>query len=325
MNFKDIYKSANDNICADRKIIDKIYEKSKKNNFFDAFDLRQFSLCAAALVLIIALSAMTNVYNNSSDSDTRKSVAVKDKQSIPLVKDAKDTKTAENNLENEKIKNNDTTVAKTQIKDTEKPSKAEIAGDSEKSREGTAVIPRVISEDATDDTHHTGVQTKDAKDTAAVARNYSGGGSGASSGSGSVEDECIELSIGEYEKYLGIDIDIFEASLPKGMKFDIPSSVSVVAKDNKYVYDDAQFTAIDTNSPQKTISVSVTRLGGDAKTVLETASSGKTLINNHMCVINKDGPFKEAYFKHNGVWVSIFSVNITDLEFESFINSLLNS
>ena len=69
MNFKDIYKSANDNISGDRQLIETIFEKAENKKGFFATYYRQISVCAAAVILIMTVSILpmfTNVRNNES-------------------------------------------------------------------------------------------------------------------------------------------------------------------------------------------------------------------------------------------------------------------
>ncbi len=65
MNFKETYKSANDKLCADHMIIDKIFEKSRKKTFYVYRSV--FATVAAVLIFasIYAINSKPNTQDNA--------------------------------------------------------------------------------------------------------------------------------------------------------------------------------------------------------------------------------------------------------------------
>ena len=73
MNFKEVYKSANDNIKGDRTLIDKVYERAEKrhNNFFAP----SFAAAVVAFALILYPTISTHHTKMPSGNETANSSA----------------------------------------------------------------------------------------------------------------------------------------------------------------------------------------------------------------------------------------------------------
>lgn len=147
MNFKDIYKSANDNISGDRKLIESIFEKAENKKSFFVTYYRQISVCASAVILVMTVSILP-MFN----SDTNKGPAVQKKvakvdsvseQTAAIVpKSIPDNEYSDKVIEESAEKNNEDIVyqiPKTQAKGSSLADKTPSR--SLKKQENNAIIP----------------------------------------------------------------------------------------------------------------------------------------------------------------------------------------
>lgn len=68
MKFEDLYTKANDNIHADRRIIDSIYDKASNKAYFN---YKPAILCAASIALVISLSLIPKFYEGENIKNSR--------------------------------------------------------------------------------------------------------------------------------------------------------------------------------------------------------------------------------------------------------------
>lgn len=69
LNFKDIYKSANNNLSGNKELIGLIFEKAESKKSFFTLYYKQISVCAAAAVLILAIGILPYSKNNQNNSN----------------------------------------------------------------------------------------------------------------------------------------------------------------------------------------------------------------------------------------------------------------
>ncbi len=66
MNFKDIYKKANDEIKGDRSILEGIYKKKKIHHINI---VRPLATCAASLILVVAISSLSDFHKDNIEKE----------------------------------------------------------------------------------------------------------------------------------------------------------------------------------------------------------------------------------------------------------------
>ncbi len=363
MNFKEIYKSANDSIHGDRSLIDAIYNKKGKKM---VFTYKYPALCAAALLIILSVSFLPD-YLNHKDDEVQ--LAVHNKQSIKTDK-TKNSDSNENANDEPDIRDeNMVAVADLQIEaDEETNSDANIEAKLKAAQEEFSAIEDVVNDIAESSGYslkpsHDNVVADDAFDAETVAPRESseknattkmpsdnssassvggassgrtavsgsGGSGGSASGGASVTSifpveptQTDYMTIADYIDYLGIDIMSLKPALPAGMTVKFPPIVSVTKKPDGTITDDSvQFSASDENNPSKIITLSTTKLTGTASSVISSSSIPKIKINNYTAAVSYSDTANRAYFKYKDVWVSIASVEVTKEEFDTFLSTLL--
>jgi len=144
LNFKDVYKSANDSIHADRNLIEDIYAKAESKKGFFASNYRQLSICAAGIILVAAIGALPSFYKPDDNKAQNPIISNKtSSESLMMRKDdkvsegKKDTgeKTAETDFDKSDIKIKSKDVKLTEDKDENVVYNEERSEDKDNNRE----------------------------------------------------------------------------------------------------------------------------------------------------------------------------------------------
>ncbi len=110
MKFEDLYTKANDNIHADRKIIDSIYDKASHKAYFN---YKPAILCAASIALVISLSLVPKFYEGENIKNSKvlyKSSVQKDNKTTikeDIHKSVPDTANKKTAMEDAAVENSD--------------------------------------------------------------------------------------------------------------------------------------------------------------------------------------------------------------------------
>ena len=353
MNFKEIYKNANNGIYADKAKIDAIFAKAEKRKSFISLYYKQISACAAAVLLIFAVSIIS-LYNNGNNSknnivkktnangETTLQIAdnAPGSHSEPINSDSVDVNVTDDNSsgledapeaqdKNDKVDPDYTEDIKVdKADDASQNVPASIEEPQEKSViESSTIVPRVNVPVVTSQ------EKSSSESRSSGCAGGSGGGSGAGGGGGGgsssasgggVYTKSVGMSVKEYYAYLGINISSAFSDLPAGMKLSIPDMIYVQKDSTGRIVDDvANFTFLDYNNPEKIIVVSTTKFSGKKKRVSGDAELSKITINNSPVVLIVSDNNVNANFKVNDVLFDVNSAGISVDEIKAFIASCI--
>lgn len=354
MNFKDLYKSANDSIHADKSLIGTIFVKAgKKPNYRYA----SIALAAAAVVLVIALypSIATHHEDKIFVTDSRTKTDANTQKSPPEQSELSESK--DSALYSEQLPG---TFAEAPDKANEK-SKEDEQNPPSKAPETSSEMNETVYKEDTDDAAPTEesdyfsdsyvyglrksfLSPKAENDTGSTdsGSRSSGGGSGGGSAAGgsvgtdssgavfksavsesSVNDENFRyLSPEEYFSYLGTGDVTKAARLPNDMYFLEFTDASVTeSSSGEIISDNATICAVSRTDDKRFIDISITKLGGEAKTAL--SKYPPVNVGGAAVVITHDGQYTTAYFEVKNVYFKVLSGNVAQEQLEALIASLV--
>ncbi len=344
LNFKEIYKNANNNISGDKSKIDAIFEKAeKRKNFISAYS-KQLSICAAAIILIFSVGFLSQ-YRQNTDTNVNNNMVKTDNSTFgDELEIAKGNKTKEDDTpakDTEAAKSSD----KTENDVTQEKGDKDYTqtGDDTKGNEENAALPSMDSNDDTpssndftdssvaaaseppvseapqhDEKVKVAEKSTPPKNTTVSSSGRGGGGGGGSSAGGAYAN-VFEITTEEYYNYLNINIlDLF-SKLPSGMSYAEVNQI-YVTKDQRgrYLADSAVFIILDNADPSKIISITTSKLKCDAETIFNNTSD-KVKINNVSAVVLSNSTPMNAYFKYKDVWFGVSASGISKEAFEMFI------
>ncbi len=343
MNFKDIYKSANDDIHADRALIDNIIAKSETGHK-PRFKM-QYVYAAAAVAVAVSVSLFAKMPPDDKSPE----------QIASNTESAADDNTAASH--DDLTKKAETKDETHYTNDTAMPEKTNSSSES-----ASAVKPKSDSSAAVSQTEQ--LSEKDYSDSGEKIQNEQSNYDKESTGSvammkeaGPVDDsikvnvqsparrgaggyfstsgaECAKLAIdtadagvqweqmtyGEYCSYLGIDI-LKKAQLPSDMKFYESDNVGVQKTDNEITNDEAYFSA-DNSDGSKYVQIVTAKISGKANDYVSSSDYKKSSFNGKDAVIIYNGSMYEAYFMYNDVSVSVTAHSVTEDELKALLSSL---
>ena len=306
MNFKEIYKNANNSIQADRALINTIYEKAEKSKKTKVINYSVFgSFAAAAAVFVLVFNTVNFNTGKVKGIDTQ----------IANI----DTKQAE---QSDILSNTEKTLPKEDYK-AEENITYNYTADTKLTEERTADVPKAAPEESTvfetESITDSTAQLEESDSTVYdnMKRAASGGGGGsAQAGSGimTASLDAPETDNGlsfefyasdEYYNYIGINpMDI--AKIPNDMAFSEFYGADITTDTNGIIVNDtAIFTAFN-STMEKSIAIEVTKLTTELKNTAES----------------NDETFKTTAFTSNGCNFSVTAFNISNEEFDTLIASM---
>jgi len=299
LNFKEIYKSANDSLHADKSIINDMFsEESRKNRF----PFGQLTLYATAAVLLLVVGfSYFNITKDNGVTVVEKKVEPKVQISTQNTPDSEVTGEIVAPTKKTPGATDDAVVDFAKIQPQEK----------NETQENHAVtkedVPAILAEDNIDvSAEHSGV---------AVA---SSGGGGA--GMNSRIRGTKTLSEEEYKDYIGVDFESMNPVLPEGMSFQIPEIIFGVNNQNGEITDDSvSFVATDVQKPTKILNVTISKLSSDFQSGEDSAIN---INGTEIFVSGSDGVYS-AQFSVAGLFVFVSSFDMSYEELLSFLNSIL--
>lgn len=287
MNFKELYKAANDNIHGDRKLIDDIFEKATPKKIIK-INYMYLSTCAALVVVIFALSILPKVQN--PQGDIKKSTVVKVTENEKTKKTSDDVKSNDENVYDATLEN--LPIADYNIT---KDSTLKYGENSEdflvRPRAGGGNNSKAFLEDA----EKGGIKAASVIEEADFS-------------SDTIEN--ITLTLAQYEEYLGFDLSKLSSSLTPGMQIDYPKEIDMIfdSQSGEYVTDDIILVAYDKENSDKQVIFQMSKIGGKIKEEYNKNNDSK----------------KIAHFKTDNVWMKISSIGISEEEFMTIVDSFTN-
>lgn len=319
MNFKDIYKSANDDIHADRGILNDIIAKSetKHRPHFKV----QYVYSAAAIAVVISVSLLAKA---PSDIKSDKKIV-------------KNTEYSQVNLPDEsKIE-----AASESSSEIDAPSKSIISSNggntptaAKKKTDITAPAPQSTDSAATESIFEETAAAEQAPAYKHIASNdilkvnvirsaprttMSGGGAAVYSQEDSAT-EWVDLPYSEYCEYIGMDITK-AAALPKDMSFTDYDTVSVQRENGEITSDEAHFGAVNADG-SKFVQVITSKLFADADNYLSDDGYEKSSFNETEAVVIGEADIYRAYFMKDDTSVSITAHSFSEDELKDLLTSL---
>ncbi len=299
MSFKDLYKSAYSNISGDRNLIDAIYEKAEEK---PVFNFKYATLCAASIILVVSLGIFPVINKESKKPNVQ--IAKKSPESITKVEKEIETDTIYTPDE-KKIKNKNTNV-----------------GDSYQKEEKSEDI-NVISQE-TDISIPSSEKDQIAHDN--MTRNTeiisNSGGAFAVAASDVPNENLVneQMTLQKYYEYLGIENLNFNSSLPYGMSFDMPEYVSVLLNSQTNAIEDdlIQFVAVDSENPQKILTLSTT-----TKKQNDFRYNVITDINGINVQKQSNGNTISVYFEYSRAGITVHSYGVSEEDMDMFLKGFL--
>lgn len=239
LNFKKIYTSANNQLVADKNIINDIFDEAESKNNKFVVNRMALSLCTLAAVFAIMVLTVPSFVNNGEVNDNNLIVANKE--------------------DNNQI----------------------VASPKNYNAENASAGKRMFD-----------------------SNNY--------------------VSISEYSEYLGIDVSKITMTLPENMNLIIPETAQLVKDTNthEYIYDDLQLTVLDDSSPEKIITISLSKTNNEFKEKYNKNPENKIKLKNLDAVIISDNSLIQGYFKYNNVWFGVLASGISKDEFITLIDTM---
>lgn len=308
MNFKEIYKSANDSIHGDRGLIEKAIQKAQKKSSSKMIYL--FASIAAVAIIVVAISVYPEkseftmppiqVASNKDNNSTEKNIPANKEKDISKT----DESIQEYGYHSEEKRQFIEKTAESEIPEHESDSldaKEELAKKYEASEN--------IAMDSSDAVSFAGTN-KFAK---------SGGGSDASNVAIAYEGITAE----QYCDYIGTDITK-KVILPEKMYFE--TFYGTVLKSDSVtgdvISDDAEFNATGNG---KKLSVSVTKLLGEVYKKLNDSTLKKTDISGNVAVIESYETVHKAYVNYLDLYYKIYAEGFSYEELQNVLLSLCSN
>ncbi len=308
MSFKDLYKSANNNISGDRKLIDVIYEKAEEKPIFN---FKYATLCAASLILAISLGVFPILNKQTEKPNVQ--IAKKPPESIVKVKEETNEK-----KEKQTVDTNTTYVPEEIPNENKSTNVSDNYQLETESNDVNVTLPET-------DASVPGLNdVQIAYDSMPKNEIISSGGAGtlAIAKSTSQDDNLAndQMTLQKYFEYLGIENLDFKSSLPYGMSFDMPEHVSVLLSSTTNAIEDdlIQFVAVDSKDPQKILTLSTS-----TKSQEDFLYDVITDINGISIKKHTDENSISLYFEYSRACITVQSYGITEEDLDMFLNSFL--
>ncbi len=289
MNFKAVYKDANNQITGNRDIIDGLFEKSKKRNLTPFVSMA--SMAAAAAVIALAV----NMY---PVSDTEKEIApvkiAMEQQELPKARqiDPDYSPSEESDLSGETIPYEQPYV-EPKISNTAEPETV------------PPVIPSEIAQEIPENTQQTEMYINyvDALPGSAVPR-------------AAMMLSEPQITEEEYYEYMGIDIPKIAEGIEGWEKAGFDGSQVCFDEDGNIVSDRASVSY--TSDLGQMLTVETTKL----ETLTPEGEYEKTDIEGFSSVVFSDGTDYKVYLKASDTEISVLSAGLSENEITDLINSI---
>ena len=326
MNFKEIYKSANNEISGDRSLIDAVIKKAEKKPVFKmAYPL---ACAAAALVIVAGISVYPKndvkpVPNTNIASNKKADINVKPETSHSTETDIKNDAVIAEKSENTSGEFNYSAKKVTPEVDNTPVAQAKMNADDVKDTEEKAIVKEEMAEIAEplDDLMLVMLEINDINASvpyaASLARS-SGGGGGALAKSDNVEFEGMTKE--QYYEYIGTDITR-KIELPEGMQFEefFGATVKRSSDTKNVISDNAEFYASGEN---KYVSLTTSKLAGYAEIKLADETLKKSDIFGTIAVVEGYEATHRMYIKYADVYYNIYTEGLTPEEIEKILISI---
>jgi len=315
MNFKEIYKAANEEISGDRNLIDAVIKKAEKKPVYKmAYPL---ACAAAALMIVVGISVYpknsveqvpnVNIASNKEnnlDIKTDISIATDENENTKIPKKTEDTV-----VEYKYQAKNDAVIESKPV--VEENIQKDISTEEvQKSDELEEIIdvPMIAMLDIND------IEPSLPK-TASFARSGSGGTS--------AESESIEyegMTAEQYYEYIGTDITQ-KLELPEGVVFEefFGTTIKRDISQESIISDSAEFYA---SGEQKFVSLTVSKLAEIVQNKLDDKTLKKSDINGNPAVVEGYENTHHMYIKYADVYYNIYSEGLTTEEIEKLLISI---
>ena len=320
MNFKEIYKAANEEISGDRSLIDAVIKKADKKPVFKmAYPL---ACAAAALMIVVGISVYPknsvkqvpnyNVASNKGNDLNNKtdiSIGTDKKENTKIYDKTEDA------VENKQaVKNDAITESETLYKEPAVQNDVTVDTSSHEQTEQSADLSHII-----DVPMIAMLDINDIEPSLPSAATFARSGSGGAS----AESESIEyegMTAEQYYEYIGTDITQ-KIELPEGMEFEEFFGATVkrdIAIDS-VISDNAEFYA---SGEQKFVSLTVSKLSGIVQDKLDDETLKKSDIIGNPAVLEGYENTCRIYIKYAEVYYNIYSEGLTAEEIENLLISI---
>lgn len=339
MNFKKVYKEANDSIKGDRSILYHLGEKKNEKKVISLHKVYAFAGCAAALVIVCAVTAMPDRLMSDKDLPDTALQGVSEKitaESVDLTeadlenesggetKDIIKIEQNEKNLYENEISEQASDKANTYKKEVEtdgakeslaKSPETSAVQDERASVESDNAVMSVsaFSVRATNDNADQGAEENESlkednkasedtsnKDRPLGAVSSGGSGSGAVSSSRAISGDRETVSIEDFFAASGIDKDNLKL---EGFELEIPQNAEVITEDDGTNYYKANFYLYD---------------GGEKSINLTISTKGE---KENFSILNS-GNIVSALYETLDKKIEISAVNVSEEEISGYINKI---
>ncbi len=319
MNFKDIYKSANDDIHADRAILNDIIVKSESKHR-PHFKV-QYVYSAAAIAVVISVSLLAKA--PSAIKSDKKIVKNTEYSQVNLPDESKIDIASESSVKidvpNKSIISSDVgntpTAAKKQSDITSPAPQSSYTAAPESIYEETATAEQAPA--------YKRIASNDILKINAIQpapRTVMSGGGTAVYTQADTATEWVDLPYSEYCEYIGMDITK-AAVLPKDMSFTDYETVCLQKENGEITNDEAHFGAVNTDG-SKFVQVITSKLFTDADNYLSDGGYEKSSFNETEAVVIGEADIYRAYFMKDVTSVSITAHSFSEDELKDLLSSL---
>ncbi len=357
MNFKDLYKSANDNIYGDRTLLDKIYSENEKRF---VFNFKYATVCAAAVLVLITLTVYPKLNVGTESEYASDRTIVKNDRSDDLKMQENINESEQNYvIQNEKKVNESNDKASVDVlnkktnsllgneevalTESNKPTLTNETADLSAFDDGNeetdvqmninsfevasaSETPYMDKSSSTTDSGFSGAsggRSSSASSSATVRVGSASGAGGSSLGSGA-ERVIKTMNQAEYSQYLGINVNDLIPHMVGDIQLSIPSELEFSYNLQGDIIDDAvHIVGGRADNPAQFVGITLSKKDSDVKKTTEINGGLKKYINGYTVVMTNTDNTNYAYCNYKGIWITISSVEISKDEFDIILQNII--
>lgn len=318
MNFKEVYKSANDEIHGDRSLL---YSLGSKKEKVQEINIYKFASLAAATFIVVIIAVMPKPVMEVDKATIETSVTQAGGEEVLEYSAMKKMVEEDLTPENIPVAKSVSLAAEESVVGLEEGAMVldESPREPEKSTPGLEecdVVEESLPEDYEESATSDSININDASNVKTRMASSGGGGGVAMASVG----EMAEISFSDYLKETHLSVDL---ELPEGMIANLPESVWAELDENgKYVYPVVSFYFTEDREDGRFISV-ISQKDGSLCDGFFDGEYELSVIDETQLVIIKSGEETKTYITKNGVDIIVTAVGLKEDEVVKLLHSII--